>query len=675
MLIGSLILITIIFSTNGLPYSLQTETSQTAHRNFEQQGSIIFQNSEQVTFKPFEQQKVIFQPEEKDKIFQSSEQEKTLLFENIQQNYEREEIDKNYFIPDGAKFAKQQNDFTISCIEPNRMCINKNNCVNGYISYAKNISHSSSTKIQQCRAYDQVCCTIKKELEEGFETSERNIKNKSNNISFETGQSSTNVQAALGKIEKTEPNPIGSSVQNIFAIPTYAQIGCAAALLCVEEQFCTIDGTISSEPVTLSEKEILRRVPTSSCQNPDNGIIGKCCRDPNYTDPWPTGNLPANYSGGFDEQGFPTFLNIAKAKPSTNSPQSKTSKTIVKYHSMEQRSKKMEQKFEPTLVPENSDIFTKTLIPPIVGQNEKNAFNAVQRKIRCGIRNKIRQESEIEDSKTIFAEIPWQAMVLHSKERKILCSGALIGIQEVLTAANCVDSLSPEDVSIKLGEWKLGYESKRDEPLPFQIIDVSSISIHPGYKQGHGGYDLAILHLNSPIILDLHINPLCLPDSKYLSRNDRPCISTGWGKSILQAHYAGAIMRAVDMDVLSRERCKEQSLRTNLEVNDVEGIICVTPKKEINNVCETDIGGPLACQNKDGSYELAGIYSRDTGCLPTNQIAVFAPLDVSWLKRVTFESSSEKRKTNSTHDEESSSKDYRKSTLITDNQYLPPSRK
>lgn len=159
-------------------------------------------------------------------------------------------------------------------------------------------------------------------------------------------------------------------------------------------------------------------------------------------------------------------------------------------------------------------------------------------------------------------------------------------------------------------------------------------------------------------------------------------------------------MRAIDMDVLSRERCKEQSLRTNLEVNDVEGIICVTPKKEINNVCETDIGGPLACQNKDGFYELAGIYSRDTGCLPTNQvrrfsitlfgithysifqsiknrfqIAVFAPLDVSWLKRVTFESSSEKRKTNSTHDEESSSKDYRKSTLITDNQYLPPSRK
>lgn len=51
------------------------------------------------------------------------------------------------------------------------------------------------------------------------------------------------------------------------------------------------------------------------CKNPDNGVIGKCCRDPNYVDPWPAGNLPANYNGGFDEQGFPTFLNIQKTRP------------------------------------------------------------------------------------------------------------------------------------------------------------------------------------------------------------------------------------------------------------------------------------------------------------------------------------------------------------------------
>lgn len=48
------------------------------------------------------------------------------------------------------------------------------------------------------------------------------------------------------------------------------------------------------------------------------------------------------------------------------------------------------------------------------------------------------KQSQGTDSKTVFAEIPWQAMVLHLKERKILCSGVLIGAQDVLTAANCI---------------------------------------------------------------------------------------------------------------------------------------------------------------------------------------------------------------------------------------------
>lgn len=52
-----------------------------------------------------------------------------------------------------------------------------------------------------------------------------------------------------------------------------------------------------------------------NCRIAKTGTAGKCCRDPNYVDPWPAGNLPANYSGGFDEQGFPTFLNIAKVPP------------------------------------------------------------------------------------------------------------------------------------------------------------------------------------------------------------------------------------------------------------------------------------------------------------------------------------------------------------------------
>lgn len=82
-------------------------------------------------------------------------------------------------------------------------------------------------------------------------------------------------------------------------------------------------------------------------------------------------------------------------------------------------------------------------------------------------------------------------------------------------------------------------------------------------------------------------------------------------------------MHAVSMNVLPQEYCKEQIANTDLKANTVDGTICTTPKGEQNNVCETDVGGPLACENENGFYELAGIYSQDTGCQATNQVKYF----------------------------------------------------
>jgi hypothetical protein len=35
----------------------------------------------------------------------------------------------------------------------------------------------------------------------------------------------------------------------------------------------------------------VRLVTLQECANPDTGAIGKCCRDPNYEDPWPGGMM------------------------------------------------------------------------------------------------------------------------------------------------------------------------------------------------------------------------------------------------------------------------------------------------------------------------------------------------------------------------------------------------
>ncbi|KAG8300395.1 hypothetical protein J6590_077516 [Homalodisca vitripennis] len=48
---------------------------------------------------------------------------------------------------------------------------------------------------------------------------------------------------------------------------------------------------MSNSPVILTREQAENKVPLTDCQDPDTGIVGKCCRDPNYKDPWPAGMM------------------------------------------------------------------------------------------------------------------------------------------------------------------------------------------------------------------------------------------------------------------------------------------------------------------------------------------------------------------------------------------------
>jgi Clip-domain serine protease homolog Scarface len=66
---------------------------------------------------------------------------------------------------------------------------------------------------------------------------------------------------------------------------------CAAAMNCTPIEYCTNIGVISKTPVVLTEFEKEYRVPLTDCMILPSREIGKCCRDPDYTDPWPIGRL------------------------------------------------------------------------------------------------------------------------------------------------------------------------------------------------------------------------------------------------------------------------------------------------------------------------------------------------------------------------------------------------
>ncbi|XP_047038564.1 uncharacterized protein LOC124643605 isoform X1 [Helicoverpa zea] len=81
------------------------------------------------------------------------------------------------------------------------------------------------------------------------------------------------------------PEPTGGSV--VSDVP----VGCAAALKCTPIEYCTAEGVISNTTVALTRDQQAYRVPLTDCKDLASGRIGKCCRDPLYTDPWPTNQL------------------------------------------------------------------------------------------------------------------------------------------------------------------------------------------------------------------------------------------------------------------------------------------------------------------------------------------------------------------------------------------------
>lgn len=78
-------------------------------------------------------------------------------------------------------------------------------------------------------------------------------------------------------------------------------------------------------------------------------------------------------------------------------------------------------------------------------------------------------------------------------------------------------------------------------------------------------------------------------------------------------------MNSLDVNVLPFDICTQRaSQQYNIKIE--HETICVKSQNINYNMCQTEIGAPLACQRQDGIYELAGLYSQDNGCSPTHQV-------------------------------------------------------
>ena len=79
-------------------------------------------------------------------------------------------------------------------------------------------------------------------------------------------------------------------------------------------------------------------------------------------------------------------------------------------------------------------------------------------------------------------------------------------------------------------------------------------------------------------------------------------------------------MHSINIDLLTQDEARQRLKNAENPLEFDNSLVCGKAKEQRNNLCQVDVGGPLACDRGDGYYELVGVYSRDTGCIPTNQV-------------------------------------------------------
>lgn len=114
-----------------------------------------------------------------------------------------------------------------------------------------------------------------------------------------------------------QPQPTELRPVTYDPAPIIVPVGCSAAMNCTNIQYCSANGVISRSPVILTPEQEMFRVPLTDCREPITKQVGKCCRDPDYVDPWPVGRtgqyVPEEINGAFDSGAY-------KPEPSAQVP-------------------------------------------------------------------------------------------------------------------------------------------------------------------------------------------------------------------------------------------------------------------------------------------------------------------------------------------------------------------
>jgi len=223
-----------------------------------------------------------------------------------------------------------------------------------------------------------------------------------------------------------------------------------------------------------------------------------------------------------------------------------------------------------------------------------------------------------EDAK--YGEWPWQVSLRQWRTATFLhkCGAALLSENWAITAAHCVESVNPDELLLRMGEFDLNDEEH--EPFTFQDRKVQIVASHPKFDPKTFEYDLALLRFYEPVVFTPNIIPVCIPeDDEDLVGRD--AWVTGWGR-LYEDGPLPSKMQKVTLPIINNTECEMMYEKAGFREHIPHIFICAGYREGGKDSCEGDSGGPMSVEREDGRYNLAGIISWGIGCAKRNQPGV-----------------------------------------------------